>query len=340
MFPIDPEQSELIFDYCMGLSGPSDSAQAEALIAQSVPAAELHAAIKDAIAPLSYLPAEYCPLKLAERTLQRLREASDRVGLPNGPRPTIVRLRGLPYPSSLAGVVVAAACILLLVSVLARSFSVVRQHCSRQQCGSHLDGIYQAASMYSSDFDGMLPAVPHAANAAWHAIGSQAAGSCSNTQNPFLLLKLRYSDKPSDFLCCGKPGHDAAPLQRDELATRNDFPSRDYITYSYRLMPSAAVRLEALGRRPLMADMNPHFESMMGDDATALSLPPDAETLRLNSPNHGRHGQNIVFGDGAVRYSRTRFVGNAGDDIYTMGAGDIGGGRQRPAGLHDAILAP
>ncbi|UCD49405.1 MAG: hypothetical protein JSW27_17965 [Phycisphaerales bacterium] len=339
MCPIDREQRELIFDYCMGLSGPSESARAEALIAQNARAAELQSSIQAALAPLSYLPAEYCPPDLADRTLRRLRERSGRDAARGRRSPTIVRL-GRPDLSSAAGVVVTAACIVLIVTVLARSFGAVRQRYYRQRCGAHLNGIYRAASLYSSDYDGMLPAVAYAAGAAWHAIGSQDAGCCPNTRNPFLLLKLGYAGKPSDFLCCGKTGHDAPPLRRDELAGRSDFPSRDYITYSYRLMPPGLVKLAALGHGPLMADMNPHFERLTDGATRAVPLRLDEEMLRLNSPNHGGQGQNILFADGTVGYSHTRFIGAAGDDIYTMTDGDVGGGRQRPSDLRDIVLAP
>jgi len=339
MYPIDREQRELIFDYCMGLSGPSEAARAEALIAQDAHAAELQATIQTALAPLSYLPAEYCPPDLADRTLGRLRQQSGRGAGRSGRSPTVLRL-GWPNLSNAAGVLVTAACIVLIVSVLARSFGVVRQRYYQQRCAAHLGGIYRAASLYSSDHDGALPMVAHAAGAPWHAIGSEDAGGCPNTRNPFLLLKLGYTDQPSDFLCCGQTGHDAPPLQHDDFVVRSDFPSRDYITYSYRLMPSGPVKLVVLGRGPLMADMNPHFERLTDGATQALTRQLDEQTLRANSPNHGGRGQNILFGDGHVRYSHTRFVGDAEDDIYTMTDGGIGGGRRRPSGLGDAMLAP
>ena len=339
MYPIDREQRELIFDYCMGLSGPSESARAEALIVRSAGAAELHAAIQAAIAPLSYLPMEYCPDDLADRTLRRLRDQCSHRGGPKGSLPTIIRLGFHPHLSDAAGVVVTAASILLIVGVLVQASSMVRQHYGRLHCGRQLGRLHKAASMYSSDHDGFLPAVARADGAAWHAIGDQGPQCCSNTKNPYLLLKLGYSDRPADFLCGGKTGHDAPPLTLAELAKRSDFPSRDHITYSFRLMPSVRVKMGALGDRPLMADMNPHFERSITNGASA-SLRLDAVAMHLNSPNHGRRGQNVLFGDGHVGYSRTRFVGESEDDIYTMTDGDMGDGCRLPLRLDDVILAP
>lgn len=340
MCPIDCEQRELIFDHCMGLSCPSDAVRVEALVAHNDRAAELHASIRAALAPLSYLPPEYCPDDLADRTLRLLREQSSRAGGASGSRPAIIRLGFHPHLSNAAGVVVTAASILLIVGVLVRSSSVVRQHYACQRCAENLNRVYQAVGLYSDDYNGFLPAVARAKGANWHAIGGQGPQSGSNTKNPYLLLGLRYSDRPADFLCGGRTGHGAPPLTLAEVARRSDFPSRDYITYSYRLMPSARVKMEALGGRPLMADMNPHFERSVADNASAQPFRLDERVLRLNSPNHGRQGQNVLSGDGHVRYGRSRFVGDSDDDIYTMTDGDMGDGCKLPSCLDDVMLAP
>lgn len=340
MCPIDREQQELIFDYCVGVSCSSDAVRAEALITRSERAAELHTTIQAAIAPLSYLPPEYCPDDLADRTLRLLLEQSSRAGGGSGSRPTAIRLSFHPHLSNTAGVVVTAASILLIVGVVVRSSSVVRQHYGRLSCSSQLSRVHQAASLYSSDYDGFLPAVARADGAAWHTIGDQQPQYCSNTKNPYLLLKLGYSDQPADFLCGGKTGHDAPPLTQAEVAGRSDFPSRDHITYSFRLMPSARVRMEVLGGRPLAADMNPHFERLVAGSGRRQPLQLDGMMLRLNSPNHGRRGQNVLWGDGHVRYSRTRFIGDLDDDIYTMTDGEMGNGCRLPSCLDDVMLAP
>jgi len=340
MCPIDREQKELIFDYCMGVSCPSDAVRAEALIVESAPAAELHASIQASIAPLSYLPPEYCPDDLSDRTLRLLRERSSDAVASKGSGPTVIRLSFHPHLSNTAGVVVTAASILLIVGVVVRSSGVVRQHYGKVSCERQLSRVHQAASMYSSDYAGFLPAVARADGAAWHTIGDQEPQCCSNTKNPYLLLKLGYSDRPADFLCGGRTGHGAPPLTLADVAGGSDFPSRDHITYSFRLMPSAPVRMEAVGARPLAADMNPHFERLIGGSGGEQLLRLDEIMLRLNSPNHGRRGQNVLFGDGHVRYSRTRFIGDSDDDIYTMTDGKMGGGCKLPVRLDDVILAP
>ena len=66
----------------------------------------------------------------------------------------------------------------------------------------------------------------------------------------------------------------------------------------------------------------------------------DREALRLNSANHGRRGQNVIFGDGHARHLRTRFLDGSRDDIYTMEDDAVGGCKKLPACLDDAFLAP
>ena len=337
---MDREQQELIFDYCLGMSCPSDAARAEAIISENERAAQLHASLQAAIAPLSHLPPEHCPDDLASRTLHRLCEQSNHQSGSGRSSANIIRLGLRPHLSNAAGAVVVAASILLIVGVMAQSAGLLRRHCGRLRCGSQLARVHEATSMYSADYDGFLPAVARAEGASWNAIGGQGPQCCSNTKNPFLLLKLGYIERPEDFLCGGKTGHDAPPLTLAQVAQRDDFPSRDHITYSYRLMPSPRVRMHTQAAKPLMADMNPHFERLGMAGASVLPLRLDEIALRLNSPNHGRHGQNVLAGDGHVSYLRSRHVGNSRDDIYTMVDGRTGTGHEFPSGPNDVMLAP
>jgi len=340
MHPIDPQQQELIFDYCFGLSCPSEAAEAERLIGRNDEAAAWHARIQAAIAPLSYLPPEYCPDGLADRTLHRLRTEASQRGVVYRSRPRIVSLGFQPRLSNAAGIVVAAASILLIAGVLVQSSTVFRQHYARLNCAAQLGRVQEAVGLYSSDYDGFLPAVARAEGAHWSAIGQDGPRHCSNTKNPYLLLKYGYTDRPADFLCGGKTRDGAPPLTAAQIATRDDFPSRAHITYSFRLMPTGGLKLAALGARPLVADMNPHFERLEAVPSQARSLELNRVTLRLNSPNHGRCGQNVLFADGHARYSRTRVIGDGDDDIYTIADDKIGEGCRLPSCLDDTMLAP
>jgi hypothetical protein len=55
-----------------------------------------------------------------------------------------------------------------------------------------------------------------------------------------------------------------------------------------------------------------------------------------NSPNHGRRGQNVLFGDGTVRWFRTRMIGPVDPDLY------LNNEHQPRPGIHatDSVLMP
>lgn len=339
MYAIPLDEQDLVFAHSLGMSEGPDLLRAEALIADDTRAAELNEFLRDAVAPLSLMPPEYCPDALADRTIGGLRSFVERERRGTS-APTIVRARWGRRLSNATGVAVVAACILLVVGVLVPSSNMMRQRYASQLCRGGLAGLFQAMDQYSSDHDGFLPAVARAEGASWHAIGDPGLESGSNTRNPYLLLKMLYTDRPIDFLCCGKTRNGTPPLTPTDIARYRDFPSRDHITYSYRLMPAGGVRLASLGTRPLMADMNPHFERSITAAAGVPSRRFDDESLRLNSINHGRRGQNVLFGGGDARYIRTRFIGDSDDDIYTMGQGDVGDGCKLPSCLNDTILAP
>jgi hypothetical protein len=59
----------------------------------------------------------------------------------------------------------------------------------------------------------------------------------------------------------------------------------------------------------------------------------------MNSSNHKRKGQNVLFNDNSVVWHDTPFVGRARDNIYTR-SDQTGGKAGIPAGKHDSLLLP
>lgn len=340
MSGLDLDQQELIFDYCIGLSGPAATAKARELISHNFEAGELYNTINEALAPLAYLPPELCPEDLADRTVRRLGEFASRRAVDEEPTPRVVRLGFLRNVSNAAGVVVIAASIVLVIGIAMQSSGLMRQRSYNQICRNQLGNIYRALDLYSADYGDLLPVVARADGAFWHRIGDQSPQNASNTQPLYLLLAHNYTETPDEFICCSRILKNIPHLKRADIASHRDFPSRSHVTYSYRLMPHPKVTMATFGARPLMADMNPHFETLLSQVAPKLPLQFDKDALRLNSANHGRRGQNVLSGDGHARYWRTRLVGNSRDDIYTMEDGAVGGCKKLPACLNDAFLAP
>jgi len=94
---------------------------------------------------------------------------------------------------------------------------------------------------------------------------------------------------------------------------------------------------------PLMADSNPIFENLPERLSYEIKLRLNNKLLSINSINHNGRGQNILFGDGAVRFIKDRHIGIAADDIFTlqdMGRGFEVKGCEVPSCETDAFLAP
>jgi len=89
-----------------------------------------------------------------------------------------------------------------------------------------------------------------------------------------------------------------------------------------------------------MADMNPLFENLPEDFSKEFRLQLDKTLLTLNSMNHNRRGQNVLFGDGRVEFIKKRFIGITRDDIYTLQDTDVYQGCEVPSRANDFFLAP
>ncbi len=99
------------------------------------------------------------------------------------------------------------------------------------------------------------------------------------------------------------------------------------------------VSRDMLGRKVLMSDLNPLFEKLPAF-SDPLELRLSKELLTANSINHNRRGQNVLFCDGSVKFVKTRRIGIAEDDIFTLQDTDVYKGCEVPSREADTFLAP
>ncbi|KPK43505.1 MAG: hypothetical protein AMJ65_05615 [Phycisphaerae bacterium SG8_4] len=329
---LSDEQKQLLFDHSLELTTEERAAQAEVLISSSNEAAYIRSKLKTALAPLDTLLDEPCPDDLAERTVWRLMQVAKVERAAREP----VAAGSMPW-SDYAQVGAIAAVVLLAVSVLIPSFSFARHHYRKHVCQNQLAGIGSGLARYCSDFEGNLPAVSTDISRPWHRVGDQSEESQSNTRNPYLLLKLGYHSRPRDFICCGRMQRKVSQLDVSEVSRFDDFPGGELISYSFRIVCRAPVKLSLLAGMPLMADRNPLFEDMQGDE---LRVRLDEKLATTPSMNHKRRGQNVLFAGGHVRFLKTRHVGVPQDDIFTVQNVVEYQGNERPACEKDPFLAP
>jgi len=343
MSPLNNEQKQLLFDYCIGLTSQNETAEAEALISTNKEAAEIHSKLKAAIAPLDSLEPEACPNKLVEHTIWRVQNLAGSSQRQLQQLLASEQTRNVVVKSqlwwNLGKIAAAAAVFMLIIGVLVPTLSVARQRYRRQRCQMQMGGIFQGLSNYISDHDAQSPAVATTAGAPWWWVGDQGKENHSNTRHIYLLVKGDYVGL-NNFVCPCCKKDKSFQVTPSQIRIYKDFPNRNYITYSFQIRchktRSGKLRCQGV----LMADRNPLFEELPKEFSRQFKLHLTRNLSTLNSINHNRRGQNVLFDDGRVEFRKTRFIGITKDDIYTLQDTNIYQGCEVPSCETDFFLAP
>jgi len=343
MSVLNNQQKQLLFDYCLGLTSEEATAEAEQLISSNEQAAEIHAKLKTALSPLKSLESESCPDDLAEGTIWRLNNLARSSQLRLEQLLASEQARSVTDKSrfwrNLGEMVATAAVIVFVAGVLIAPLNFARQKSRQQACLMQLQRIGQGIKSYSDDHDGQLPAVATTMGAPWWKVGYQGKENYSNTRHIWLLVKGGYVN-PADFICPAASQSRALQLDPSQVQNYNDFPSRKYVTYSFRIRCVKPGEESTGGRKVLIADMSPLFEKLPDDYSEPFKLQLNKDLLTLNSINHKRRGQNVLFCDGSTIFVKMRRVGALEDDIFTLQDTDIYEGIEVPSRETDAFLAP
>jgi len=342
MSPLNNEQKHLIFDYCFGLTSEQESAEAEVLIVSNKEATKIHSSLKATLKPLDSIEFEPCPDELVDGTIWRVNSLANSGHrgleqlLDEEQKRTVVTK--VSFWRNFGELATVAAVILLVAGVLFPWLTYARQRSWQKRCEMQLGSIFQGLSSYVSDHDNKLPMVAVSAGAPWWKVGYQGKENLSNTRNVWLLVKGDYV-KPVNFVCPGKAHSQKLQFSNIDVRNYNDFPERKYITYSIRVRcPNSPC---TFGSEPIMADANPIFDGLKTDDSNDFKLRLTKRLFSINSGNHNRRGQNVLFGNGSVRFIKGRRIGT--DDIFTlqqMQPGSEVKGCELPSCETDSFLAP
>jgi hypothetical protein len=346
MTSLSSQQKQLLFDYCIGLTSGEEAAEVESLISCNKEAAEIQSKLTSALAPLQSLEFEPCPDSLVESTVERLKMASASQSRLQQLLAT-EQVREFPGRTRLwvdLGKRLATAAVFMIVgTVVVVAFNVMssyaRQKAWQQGCMAQQSRIFDGLTQYTSDHDGRLPTVAAAVDAPWWKVGDQGNENHSNTRALWLLVKLNYT-RAADFVCLGASRGKVVELDTRYLPEYHDFPGRQYITYSFRIPCARGADGRLVCQKVLMADSNPLFENLPDDYSESLRLRLTSDLLKLNSSNHRRRGQNVLFEDGRAEFIRARRIGIFEDDIYTLRGRDVYHGTEVPACASDCFLAP
>ena len=352
------DQKQLLFDHCMGLASEEQDAQAEQLIASNPDAANFYyEQLKALLSPLESLEREPCPDSLAEQTIRMLTERAHEHDEPLAqdpseevavtPPPVVPQMDAEPDPirmnawRSPVQVAAVAAILLFLVGVTVPALSMVREKGRQNTCRTRLGHVFDGMTQYISDF-GRAPSVETVSGAPWYKVGDQGSQNHSNTRVVYLLTKQGYVS-PENFLCPSRKTKRQLDLAALRSQALQDFLSRDYIDFSFRIA-CQDTHSQMPGHRVLMADMNPLSERFPSDYSKPLVIRLDNDILLSNSANHGGRGQNVLKNDGSVAFTRNRFAGSGSkDDIFILQNMTLGTeikGCEVPDCVSDAFLAP
>jgi hypothetical protein len=343
MKPLTNEQRELVLEYFFACTDEERFREAEELVYNNHEAAELFSKLSEATKVMETLrDVPRCPDVLAEATLMRLKAAA---------RSSQLRLtslldveqkrseyRGRGIFGKISEVAAVAAVVMLLGGAAFLSLRHARDMSWQTQCQAQLGGIARGVGQYEQDNNGQLPAVAMKQGSPWWKVGDQGQENQSNTRHLWVLVKGGYVE-PGVFVCPSSALGQKLVKNADVLAG-NDFPSRDNITYSLRIMCVPNPNDPASGQYVLMADVNPIFEQLPQNYSEGFLRALNKRLMKANSTNHAGRGQNILINDGSFRFLKTRTWGPKQDDIYTIEGTDKYQGNEVPASRADVFLAP
>jgi prepilin-type processing-associated H-X9-DG protein len=234
---------------------------------------------------------------------------------------------------------------------------------NRVKCAANLRSIGQSILLYSNENSGASPRNFYSSDGSTSTDPFAATSGVPNNSVPAsLFLLLRNEDiGPAVFTC---PSSNTLPDPFHNTNERGTFtagfcanfdtPLNVYLSYSYAC-PFADSAATAAGFKldskidptyAIASDMNPGTTGGTMDNVLLPTVGSPTATMRwANSNNHGKDGQNVLFGDGHVEFDNNPFVGMNQDNIFTRNvfpSGSVINGPvdEGPSGPPDSVLLP
>lgn len=349
MISLNREQKDLLLDYYFSCASDEHTEEAKQLLSSHSGAVEFYEKLQHSLSLLGHLHSEGCPEHLAESTVDRLHEhhvrtsGQERLEELLGAEQSKVVTAGPSFWRSFSEIAATAAGILIIAGVFFPVTRNMRYRARLVQCNANLAGIGQSINRYANDHAGAIPSVATVAGDPWWKVGAEGEQNHSNTRHLWLLVKQNYI-QPNQFTCPGRRYKKVSPLQQEMIAGLNDFPSRKYVTYSFRLIHEQDGRKLATQRIPIMADANPLFENCpeSEDCYKHREFEPirlSDKLMRANSKNHRGKGQHVMFSDSSTVFMKNRIIDNS-DDIFTIKDKRTYRGVESPSSAADIFLVP
>ncbi len=319
--------------YHMGWLDRPEMEAVERLIESSPEQADRSRALCEAVEPL----ADWDTLPAVENLeAQVLARVQRETGAGVMPRHRTIKLDPVParekvlrLPLSLKELVVVAASVMIILTVVVPSLVKASARAQRAACENNLRQIGAALVRYGYDNDLQLPyAGP--ADAVWSGDPTSDPLPLRNSRNRYLLLAQGYVEDPAHFR---DPADSAAVVMRVEDASRfDDFAIPQNCSYDSQIMIGGGQRLSQHPLKVVYADSNPIY-----DDA-GVSVD---DAIDINSTVHRRlSGQNVLRSDGSVHWADSPNAGVQDDNIWQIGGLALNSGGDWPQLATDSFMIP
>ncbi len=317
----------------MGWLDRAEMETVERLIESSPELADRSSALREAVEPL----ADWDTLPAVENIeAQVLARVQRETGAPVMPARGTIKLDAVParekvlrLPLSIKELVVVAASVMIILTVIVPSLGKASARAQRTACADNLRQIGTALVQYGFDNDLYLP-YAGAADANWSADPTSDPQRLHNSRNRYLLLALGYLKDAARF---ADPADSTAVVMRvEDVSQFDDFAIPQNCSYDSQIMIGGGQRLSQHPLKVVYADSNPVFDDV---DLSA----EDADDI--NSTVHRRlSGQNVLYSDGSVHWADSPNAGVENDNIWQIGGLALNSGDDWPQLATDSFMIP
>ncbi len=214
-----------------------------------------------------------------------------------------------PEPWRFQDCLVLAATALGVVMLLAPALRIARERTHVSCCQSNLRQIGMALTSYSYTHQGLFPGI--------HKQGPFAvAGAFAPT-----LIESGFLDNRRWLFCPAAPTQPDEPRLQLSLEEIEQLPPSEW--------PALQRQFSGSYGGPLGEWANDHYRPSRNRGRTNHAVVSDAPSLHLRylqSVNHQRRGQNVLFEEGNVRFLKTPKTYDRGDAIFVNHCGYVGPG--------------
>lgn len=330
----DQHLEDQLLAYHMGWLDRAATEAVERLIESSPDLAARSRQLQDALEPLADWNALPAVDNLENQVLQRIRRRTEETVPPLAdtvkfdPIPAH-RERVLRLPFSLKELLVVAASVTLILTVVVPGFGKASAVAQRRACAENLMNIGTALARYGLDHDHQLPFAGKA-EGNWLPGSTVGVRRLQNSRNRFVLLRRGYLNDSTRYVC--PADQDAIVMRVDDISQFDDFPERRNCSYDSQIMLAGGQQMPEYPRMVIVSDSNPIFDR--GAD-------PSKRPGERNSVVHRNlSGQNVLRADLSANWTTSPNVGVGNDNIWQIGERLVYAGVELPRLATDSFMVP